>query len=355
MPEPAVKPKDPSNRYANELDHSVNAAGVCWMLLLMAALVFGVNAYAIAKSPASERTYDGMIVAKKWDLASAGIAADGIAIIGDSSGNFAVSTDVLEEELGVQARNYCTYGRFQVTGSAWFLDQAIEASGSAPSLVIVVTGSRTFLLDPTGFEFAQVPIGVTEMGSRVPGVGLGVLRTLQFAAARALPLFAQHRSFERSLLNGAWQIRADVLPVGPGGTTRLPRAYPDGVGPFAAAMLKEMAAVEGPVPSLREQEAIQALVRDAEERGYDLVFVDGPIWDGLVDSPEHMAFLGKIHASIDAACADSERAIRLDVPLQAFPATELENPFHIVPAASARFSKELARQLLDRSLPRGPR
>lgn len=355
MPKADERTKDPSNRLAGELDHPVRAAGLAWVLLLAALVVFGVNAYAVAKSPASERTYDGMIVAKKWDLAAEGLSAEGIAVIGDSSGNFAVSTDVLETELGVPARNYCTYGRFQATGSAWFLDEAIAASESPPSLVLFVTGSRTFLLDPKGFEFAQIPIGWTETGTRLPGVGLGPLRTLQFLAARALPLFAQHKSFERSLLRGAWQIRADVLPVGPGGTTRLPGAYPDGVAPFAKSMLEEMSAAEGPVPSAREVAAIEGLVRDADERGYDLVFVDGPIWEGLVDRPGHQAFLAQIHASIDRACAGSERARRLDVPLQAFPATELENPFHIVPAAAARYTKELAQRLGFLGLPRPPR
>ncbi len=346
------KPKDPSNRLAGEQDHPMRASGIAWILGLTALLVFGVNAYAIAKSPASERAFDGMIVAKKWDLASQGIAPEGIAIIGDSSGNFAVSTDVLEAELGVPARNYCTYGKFQVTGSAWFLDEVIRASESPPSLVLFVTGSRTFLLDPTGSEFAQVPISWSESGTRLPGEGLGPLRTLQFLAARALPLFAQHKSFERSLLHGAWHIQSDLLPVQPGGTTLMTRAYPDGVAPFAKTMLEQMSAAEGPIPSAREAAAIEALVRDADQRGYDLLFVDGPIWEGLVDRPEHQAFLAKIHDCIDKACAGSERANRLDVPLQPFPNTELENPFHLVPAAAARYTTELARQLADRGLPK---
>lgn len=355
MSKASERTRDPSDRLAGEIDHPAGAAGVAGVLILAALVVFGVNAFAVAKSPASARTYDGMIVAKKWELASESLAAEGIAVIGDSSGNFAVSTDVLEAEFGVPARNYCTYGRFQATGSAWFLDEVIAASGTPPSVVLFVTGSRTFLLDPTGFEFAQVPIGWTESGSRLPAVGLGPLRTLQFLAARALPLFAQHKSFERSLLKGTWQIRADVLPVGPGGTTRLPGAYPGGVAPFAKTMLGEMAAAEGPVPSARETAAIEALVKDADARGYDLVFVDGPIWEGLVDRPVHKAFLGRIHDCIDRACAGSDRARRLDAPLQAFPATELENPFHIVPAASARYTKELADRLRALGLPRSPR
>ncbi|MEE2941112.1 MAG: hypothetical protein VX460_12045 [Planctomycetota bacterium] len=338
---------DRADRLAREEVHGTTPRALALLLVGVALAVLAVNALAVRLSPASERTYDGMIVERKWRLAQEGAPDGGVIVIGDSSGNFAVDGAVLSEALGVPVVNLCAYGRFQVGGAAWFLDEALRAGGE-PAMVVVVLGSRTFALDPGGAELAQVPIAPFEWSSRLPRAGLDAGRAAAFLRARALPLFDQAPSFEASALSGRWQVDPAVLRVEPDGTTRLPRAYPEGVEPFARRLLEELAAVQGPVPSERERRAVRGLVADAEARGYDLVFVDGPIWEGLAEDPEHAAFLERVHGFLDEACAGSERARRLDVPLQTFPAAELENPFHVVPDAARRFSARLAGQLAGR-------
>ena len=67
------------------------------LLLVGAALVvLAVNALAVRLSPASERTFDGMVVERKWKLAGEGAPDGGVVVIGDSSGNFGVDAAVLE-------------------------------------------------------------------------------------------------------------------------------------------------------------------------------------------------------------------------------------------------------------------
>ncbi|MEM6569869.1 MAG: hypothetical protein AAF957_15775 [Planctomycetota bacterium] len=343
---------DPANRLASEAEHAVDARRLAAMLALVLAMTLGANALAIRLSPVSERKHDGRIVRAKWDLASQGVPAGGIAVTGDSSGNFAVVAEILENELGRPTRNYCTYGRVLATGAGWFLDRAIERADGPPSLALVVLGSRTYALPPDGFAFPQVPIGFGAWRTRAPRVPLTPVETFQFAAARLLPLYAQHKSFELGITKGRWSIDPSVLPITERGDSILPRAYPDGVAPFADKVLAEIASLEGPVPSEREREALSGLVRDAEARGYDVVFVDGPIWSGLAARPEHVAFLGRAHAYLELLCASSDRAWRLPGPLQTFEPAEMENPYHLTRPAAERFSAELARRLETLGLPR---
>lgn len=335
---------DRTNRLADEHEPPATARAVALVLGLAVALVLAAGALAVRLSPQSQRSYDGMVVARKWELAERGAPEGGVVVIGDSSGNFAVDAGVLAEELGRPAVNLCAYGRFQVSGAAWFLDEAL-ARGATPSAVLVVLGSRTFVLDPGGDEFAQVPVAPFDWDRRLPRAGLGPRRTLEFLRARLLPLFDQGESFEASALSGRWHVDPSVLVVEEDGTSRLPFAVPSGVAPFAERFLGEVQALEGPVPSPRERRAIENLVADADARGYDLVFVDGPVWEGLADDPVQAQLLARIHAALDEACAASPRARRLDVPLQTFPAKELENPFHIVPDAARRFTRRLAADL----------
>ena len=342
-----------NDRLASEHEHAVGAGAFGALLALVAAVVLGVNAAAIRLSPVSERTFDGRTVAVKWDLAGDGAPAGGVAVIGDSSGNFAVSTDVLEEQLGVPARNYCTYGRFLDLGAGWFLDHALESGSAPPSLVLVIMGTRTFALEADGFTLAQIPAPIGGWSGRIPFMGLPAVEAFQLVAARLFPLYAQHRSFEAGIRKGLWRIDGSRLPIGAGGTSVLPRAYPDGVAPFAEKVLGEFAAMgDGPIPSVRDRQAIRGLVRAAEERGFDLVLVDGPVWEGLATREEHQAFLGAVHAFMDEACAGSERARRLPGGLQRFPKEVMENPFHLTAGAAAEYSEELARRLSELGLPR---
>ncbi|MEM6674054.1 MAG: hypothetical protein AAF726_14510 [Planctomycetota bacterium] len=335
-----------------ERERAVSARSVAFVLAIAAALVLVVNAAAIRRSPAATRSFDGRTVAVKWDLASKGLASDGIVVIGDSSGNFAVSTDVLEAELGRPALNLCTYGRFEVLGAGWFLDRALETSEAPPSLVVVVLGSRTYALVADGFTLAQIPAPIGSWSDRVPGVGLGPLDAFQLVCARLFPLYAQHKGFELGLRKRRWTIDPSRLPILERGTSKLPFAYPDGVAPFAEKTVKELVSLEGPVPSVRDRRSLAGLVRDADARGYDVVFADGPVWSGLAARPEHAEFLARVHAYLDEICAGSERAHRLTGGLQTFEPDVMENPFHLTAPAAVRFSTELAQRLQAIGVPR---
>lgn len=343
--------RDPANRLADEHEHATSAARLATMLALVVALVLGVNALAIRLSPWEVRTNDGLTVHRKWDLASQGIPAGGIAVVGDSSGNFAVVASELEAELGAPARNLCTYGRFLVAGAGWFLDRAIECSDEPPSLVLVVLGSRTFALEADGYTLAQVPTGFGSWSGRAPHTDLGVQQMGEALVARALPLFAQHRSFERALLDGRWSIDPSVMRMDEDGSSILPFVYPPGVAPFAEKTVGELVAAARR-PSDSDRAAIEGLVADADARGYDVVFVDGPVWSGLASRVEHQEFLAEVHAFIDETCARSPRAHRLGGGLQTFEAEVMENPFHLSRDAALEYTRELAARLRALGLPR---
>lgn len=337
-------------RLPDEGTHPTSARHLSAIAVIVFVMVLGANALAVHLSPVEERTYDGHVTHSKWRIASEESPESAVVVIGDSSGNFGVSTDVLEEELERPAFNLCTYGRFQATGSTWFLDRMIETSGEVPAVVLVVLGSRTYTLRPDGFQFAQIPTAIGSWRGRAPHVGIGALATLQFTASRWLPLFAQHQSFEAGFLSGRWKIDESLLPVGPRGTSHLSRANPSGLMPFAEKVLHGIRERGGEVVSERERAALRGLVRDADERGYDVVFIDGPLWTWLEASLEHREFMDRVHAFLDEICADSGNAARLDAPIQSFEATELENPFHLVSPAAERFTRSLAQRLEDAGL-----
>ena len=319
-----------------------SSRAVAWVIAIAIVLVLAVNQLVVKFSPRGTRSFDGKVVDTKWDLASAGKSGGAVIVIGDSSGNFGVDAAVLGKELERPAYNLCTYGRFQVRGASWLLDEALRTADAPPKLVLVVLGARTFALSPDGFTFAQIPIGVRKS---VFGGGLDLVQSLEFLVDRTLPLFTQSTTIGNALRTGVWRPDLSRLVIEEDGTGRIPAPNPKALPPFAERTVEEYQAVKGAVPSERERAAISDLVSDAEAGGYDLVFVPSPIWEEFQERDEHLRFHRRIWDFLEEACGTSDRAHVLPGAAQTFPAAVMENPFHLIPSAAEQYTLELAHRI----------
>jgi len=337
--------RTPEERLTDETEPRTTWRGLGRALVVAVALVLAVNALVTAVSPRASRTYDGKMVDVKWRLAGASGPGGDVLVVGDSSGNFAVDADVFADALGRPVRNLCTYGRFQVIGAAWLVDRALETAEAPPALVVAVFGARTFVLESDGFTLAQMPLVPFEWLGRTPGVGLGVVDAARFLVARAFPLFTQSTSIGRALARWEWRPDLSRLVIEENGTSRLPAPNPAAVPVFAERTVAEYAAYEGDVPTPRERAAVRGLVADADARGYNLVFVASPVWEGLAEDPEHLRMEARVAEFLRSACAESPRAHVLEGPQQTFAAEVMENPFHLTPAPAVDFTRELAARL----------
>lgn len=346
-------------RLANEREHSSTALQLTVMIALTLAVVVGVNAWAIAKSPPSARKYDGLIVDTKWELASKGAPAGGVVVVGDSGGNFGVDGSVLAESLGVPVVNLCTYGRFLMTGARWMLEQSVEsaqeresqssADPSSPSLALVMIGSQTLVKEPDGFTFAEMPVSVSVAASG----GLSPTEVAQVTVSRLFPLFTQSVTFAKVVRGEDLHFDPVNLPIAADGTATILSHYPDGIPSMVdTKVVPEIRAFEGPIPRVTDRAAIERMIQGADRGGYDIVFVDGPVWEGLVGYSEQVELMRQFHEYLDAICATSERAFHLPGPQQTFPKEDMENPFHLMPPAAKRFTAELGERLKEIGLPR---
>ena len=340
-------------RLTDEREHAATGKQVGVTLLLVLVAVLGVNAWALQRSPASSRSNDGRIVGKKWELASNGVPTGSVVTVGDSGGNFAVVGSVLTEALGVQVVNLCTYGRFVMNGPRWMLDRVCAQSEGPPALALVVVGTQTLVKQAEGFQFAQIPVSVRAAAAGAAGLSPRDLG--QLVVSRLFPLFTQSTSIGNAIRSGNWTVDPEQLPIDPDGSSSILPVYQYSPGIPNHATTKdipEIRAHEGPVPTVSDRANIERMIQDADSRGYDLVFVDGPLWSGMVDMPEQVELTRQFHEYIDAICATSERAWHLPGPIQTFGADDMENPFHLMRPAAVRYSAELAKRLKSVGLPR---
>ncbi len=348
-------------RLVDEHEHATSGLKLALLLGLTIAAVLGVNAWAIKKSPVETRTYEGLTIAKKWELASAGAPAGGIVVVGDSGGNFGVVGSVLTESFGVEAVNLCTFGRFVMTGPRWMIDQAVESAEAPPALVLVIIGSQTLVKPtPDGFVLGQLPVSVETAAKGIAAVTNTELG--QVAVSRYAPLYVQSETmggvFRDEKYPGPegiskFPIDPEALPIDPDGSSIILWNDPASLAPYTEKKaLPEIRAHQGPIPTVRDRSAIERMIQDADSRGYDLVFVDGPIWNGLETKPEQIALVSQFHEYIDAICATSERAWHLPGPIPTFEAAEMQNPFHLMRPAALRYTAGVAARLQALGLPR---
>ena len=338
-------------RLTDESEHRATGMQVGAMLLLVLGAVLAVNAWAIQQSPTDSRTYEGVIIGRKWDLASGGAPAGGIVVVGDSGGNFGVVGSVLTEVLGSPVVNVCTFGRFVMMGARWMLDHAVSEAEAPPALALVMIGTQTLVKEPDGFVFAQVPVPFS--AARSNAAAFSPKELAEFAVARAFPLFTESTSFRDSLRSGLVPDRSRIPMDADGSSWMKSNEYSEKMSVnVETKAIPEIEAHAGPIPTVRDRKNIERMIQDADSRGYDLVFVDGPIWKGMVALPEQVELYRQFHEYIDAICATSERAWHLPGPIQTFEAGEMENPFHLMRPAALRYTAELANRLGSLGLPR---
>src|SRR5687768_3258615 len=93
------------------------------------------------------------IVAKKWDLLTKAPDVD-ILVIGDSSGDQGIDPDVLKQELGLTAMNFCTVGDMLVLNDAAMAEEYLRTH-KPPKMVIDIHVYDVWDRDVAGSAMAQ--------------------------------------------------------------------------------------------------------------------------------------------------------------------------------------------------------
>jgi len=292
---------------------------------------------------------DRRIIGEKFRLLREGPAD--VLVLGDSSAAFGVNAGVLGEALGQTVHNLATFGRFEVAGSAWTLDEYL-ARHPAPGTVLVVHGARTWWLEASGFDLGLLPLEPGYWARREPRRSVSLQALGEFALDRWAPLYTQHRSFAAGLRGRGWAV-PERPEIGVGGTLALvlteEEARWSNPASFVERFVKPELARRVPGLPLRQRQAAEALARRAEAGGFDLVFVQAPQWDGLESVPEHVAVIDEVQAFLAHLAAASPRVHVVAGGPRGFPTDAMENPYHLLGAPAEGYSRDLAVAL--RALP----
>lgn len=330
-------------RLAGEAPRSGTRRAVVVTLLLVLAVTALGNVAALALSNPPWLSPDRRIIGTKFQLLRER-AAD-IVVLGDSSAAFGVNAAVLGAELGASASNLATFGRFELAGSAWTLDEYL-ARHPAPKLVVALHGARTWWLEASGFDLAQLPLEPGYWTRRAPTRAVGARTLGEFVLDRWVPLFTQHASYARALRGGGFGVPARPA-IEPDGTMALGDEESRWANPEAfltRTVLPELAQRTRGVPE-HQRRAAEALAERAARDGFELVFVSAPCWDALAAVPEHVAVVQESERFLAELAVRSPRVHLLPGGPRYFGLDAVENPYHLRGEAAEVYTRELAAAL----------
>ncbi len=264
-------------------------------------------------------------------------------VLGDSSGNQAVDTAVLEAELGGRALNLCVGGRFTAVSDALMLDAYVRRHGPPRAAIIV----HVYDIWPRVLALpllARFPADAVREADLQPVCAAGWRNRLRLFLYRYVPLDSQNRTIGRIL-----QGRATNLSVGRltfrQGYMPLTTARPEQVEGDFRGHLDRLSAGEEFQISRDNADALARIVRLAAEHDFPVFLVNSPMYEGLWQAESFQAYFAGVSRFLNEAAAASPHVeYVLQRPIT-FPADQLQNVDHITATAAARYTSALAREI----------
>ncbi len=275
----------------------------------------------------------------KWELLLDLDRPVDILVLGDSSMNQGLDTDYIAETEQVSALNLATNGALISVNDVWMLERYLKDFGS-PACVVV---GHTFDIWQSNLSYpsvAQIPIGLQPMlaaVSELPGDDKDVLKLV---VAKYFRAYSENKSLRQILMHPLSTDLSEEFQLSDSGFFAASQASPENVRKVSRRALTKIASRPF-APSQANKYSLERLVQLADEHGFRLYLVNGPIFHGLYAEPQVKEYLEGVNRFLSSYADKSEQVELIFAQPLTFGATEMQNPDHLVREAARRYTKAL--------------
>jgi hypothetical protein len=283
------------------------------------------------------------LIKAKWELLESQSSSVDVLVLGDSSANQGINTDLISELTGLSALNLATNGAVISVNDYWMLSRYIEKVG--PPKCVVVGHVMTLWDDrPSYMSLAQIPASVTLSNGRIRELQSGYIGYLKILAGRYFRAFTESGSLKQMLMR-PWRIGGSPpLNLTDSGYAERFQARPDNVLRDAGRNLHSVE--DRQFRASRDNDyALSRMIDLAESHGIRLYLVNGPVYVGLIDNPKFADYVAQVSSFLSAKAATSDLADFVFEEPQAYSAAEMQNADHLVAHAARDYTESLARNL----------
>ncbi len=328
-----------SHRLPQELIRPATPRRVAVHVLGTLAVLVTMNFAAWAYTRREPLSHDAAMAHAKWDLLRAPAGDVDTLIVGDSSGNFGVMPELLEEQTGWKAINVCTMGRYLAVGDVWMVQDWIDRNGP-PARVISVHAARRWEdeLEPQSIAQVPLPFGFWKHS---PDLKLDWGETRDLLMARYVPLYASSVSLSRALRTWTWRLK-NPIPVAARGHASLADANPTNVQRGTGRTRNKISKHLQLEMTEHNRTALETLRDLSAQHGFELYLAHGPVYEGLVQAPGYQQHLWQLNDQLSELVDTSEHVHLVFTEPPAFPIDQMENPNHLVGPYPAGYTSALA-------------
>ncbi len=311
------------------------------LALLVVALANGLAIAALHRTTPNPATH---VVKAKWALADEGLGPGYSLILGDSSGNQGLNPEFLNELVGGEWVNLCTFANHLTLGDAWLLEQYIQRHGP-PERVLVVHVYDIWARPVYADAFADIPRPFGFWGQMNPPLDLTVKGQVEIAIQRYLPLYFSDRSLKMLLMHPG-RVKAVHERINAQGFMAETVSDPAQVqGDYEEQLAKAQAMhTELSEPN---REGLSRIAELAATHGFTVDLVYGPMYDALWEEPEVRDYFAEVDQQLHEL-VDEHDGLRLlhDEPAT-YPITQLQNCEHLTVDGAADYTKRVAAWILE--------
>lgn len=340
--EPDFNNKSGGTVYPQEQTGPIGKAGFGLSLLGMLLVVICLNWFAgwYLEDHTLNRGY--WIITQKGKLLDTLTMPGYWLIVGDSAGNFGVVPEVLDERLGVHTVNLCTVADM-LTMDDFFMVEEYVARHGPPAGVLMVHVYDAWPREGELGAFARSNWGLKKISEFSQLDDFGFSRLL---IKRYFPLYSESTTLAQMSLIPRTTFFRSGLPFAikeNGAMTVM--ADPPGVMRNTQAHLHY---IKNAVPHISRTNlhGLEALAKIAQQYGFSIYIVNGPLYEGLWEHADFRSFFNMMQQEVKQVV--ERYPVMHQLPFDKdllFPASEMENVDHLNVTAAKVYTARLAARI----------
>lgn len=328
---------------AQELITDINSKVFYKTLLIAVLVVFSLNLFSSQLLKLFSTNGGYRLVRTKWDILNKLETPIDVLILGDSSGNQAIDTDLIKQKTGKSALNLATIGNMLALNDYWLLVEYIKKFGQPPGCVINIHVYDIWYKHANHAAIAQIPLSPMKMIPRLSETGLGIKFQAKYLLAKYIPSWSENTSLKRLFMR-PWKIREQNIPLSDSGFQPWPNANPENV-------LKDTETHKKFVqqnifePSTENIYALRQMGKLSESKGFSLTVVNSPMFKGLYKEKSLKHYLSDVNKFIGEIAADYDNMHNLFTTPKTFSASVMQNADHLTTEAAKTYTLRLLENL----------
>jgi hypothetical protein len=284
------------------------------------------------------------LVDRKWEMLNNLEKPVDWLILGDSSCNQGVVTNVWQEKLQASAINLCTFGDTLALNDALMLAKYIEKYG-APKNILLVHVYDIWNRNINWNVTAQIPISLLDFKRLQPHLSPNLEESKTVFVDRYLPLYSQNESLKNILKNPKKVGKANIGNLQEGGFMSENQTNPGEVEADYKRHINYVKKEKFHLSSAN-QESLKSIVTLAEKHNFNVYLTNSPIYQGLNENKDFLAYYQQVKKTFQEFDKRSDKVHYIQEPIT-FPKEQMQNADHLVESSAKVYTKKLAEKIKE--------